>query len=73
MKTADLDFFIYDGSNNERGKVIVSLGGTFGAHTTRLVMDAASATIFADELQRVINKLPRDRVGTPADLGCAVL
>lgn len=69
MKTADLDFFIYDGSGPERGKVIVLLG--HGPHTTRLVMDAESATIFADELQRVINKLPR--VGTPADLGCAVL
>jgi len=71
MKTADLDFFIYDGSGSERGKVIVSLG--HAPHSTRLVMDAESATIFADEIQRVINKLPRDRVGTPADLGCAVL
>lgn len=71
MKTADLDFFIYDGSGSERGKVIVSLGRA--PHSTRLVMDAESATIFADKIQRVINKLPRDRVGTPADLGCAVL
>lgn len=71
MKCADLDFFVYPGSHEERGKLILSLGHS--PHSTRIVMDAETATILADEIMRAVNKTPRDRVGTPADLGCAVL
>lgn len=58
-------------STTDRGKLTLYVGG--GDLTTTIKLLPEQAIALADDIRAEVDRMPRHRIGTAADLGCEVL